>query len=282
LTAAWPGRRGRAEAKPVRAAGGVRTGCEPLALDAASERAVLLLHGFGDTPQTFCYLAPALHKAGFAVHVPLLPGHGRLLEDFDRSSADEWIAASRDSLADLTRRYDSVGLGGLSMGGTIAVLLAAELPSLRALVLMAPYMVMPPMIAAASMSHRVWGRFTGPIQSASNASIRDAAERERNVGYGETTARSLNQLWLLTRRARAALPRVTAPTLVIQSSEDNRLKPRAAHNVLRRLGSTTKRLVFTQGSGHIITVDHGYEAVITEVREWFDAHLGVTPARTAT
>jgi len=277
-----PGRRRPVESTPAFAPAPVRRGCESLIISAPGQRAVLLLHGFGDTPQTFSYLAPALCDAGFGVHAPLLPGHGRSLLDFDRSSAADWVAAAGEALDELARRYERVGVAGLSMGGALAVLLAAGSPAVRALVLMAPYVAMPPLMGAASMLHRVWGRFVNPIQSASEESIRDTIERERNVGYGETTASALNQLWRLTRQSRAALPRVTAPTLVLQSSEDNRLKPRIAENVLRRLGSTSKRLVFIHGAGHIITVDYGREEVITEVREWFDAHLGTPRPRTAT
>jgi carboxylesterase len=259
---------------------GVRAGCEAILLESRGDSAVLLLHGFGDTPQTFCYLAPALHAAGFAVHAPLLPGHGTSIEDFARTSAADWVEASRAALRSVSERYDNVGIAGLSMGGALAILVAAESRDVGAVVLMAPYVVMPPTLAAASAVHRVWGGFAGTLTAQSNTSIRDPLERARNLGYGQTNARLLNELWRLGRRARRALPSVTAPTLIIQSREDNRIRPRIAQRVLARLGSTEKRLILTAGAGHIITVDHGYAAVVEEVRDWFAAHLGAN-ARSA-
>lgn len=254
--------------------GAVRPGCEEIRLEAPGDRAILLLHGFGDTPQTLSYLAPDLHRAGFTVHAPLLPGHGRTMVEFGRSSADEWLDAARTALRELSASHARVGLCGLSMGGALAILLAAGHAELRALALIAPYVAMPARLVAAAASHRLWGPLAGVIGASDERSIRDPVERERNLGYAETTGRLLNELWRLGRRARRAVPDVKVPTLVIQSREDNRIRPRTAERLVSRLGATEKRLVFTEGAGHIITVDHGRDAVISEVRDWFAAHLG--------
>ena len=67
--------------------------------DPSTGRAVLLLHGFGDTPQTLHYVADALHAAGYTVRAPLLPGHGRTLAAFGATRAKQWISAARDAYA---------------------------------------------------------------------------------------------------------------------------------------------------------------------------------------
>jgi len=75
-------------------------------------------------------------------------------------------------------------------------------------------------------------------------------------------------------RARKALPEVTAPTLIVQSREDPRISPEIAESALQSLGAREKRLVWTEGAGHIITVDFGRERVFTEVENWLRAHDG--------
>lgn len=168
------------------------------------------------------------------------------------------------------------------MGGTLAVILAAESLDVRALALIAPYIAMPRRHVAAAALHRVWAPILGP-RAGREISIQDPVERERNLGYGWITGRALHQLWVLVRRARRDLPRVTAPTLIMQSREDNRLSPLSAEHVHRTIGATVKRLVLTSGGGHIATVDRGRDAVISEVREWFSAHLAASlPATSAT
>ncbi len=104
----------------------VLKGAETIDLQEEGSDGVLLLHGFGDTPQTLSLLASRLHKCGYGVLVPLLPGHGRTMEAFTRSRADEWIDAARNSLLEMRDRSKAVSVVGLSMGGALAVLLAAE------------------------------------------------------------------------------------------------------------------------------------------------------------
>jgi esterase/lipase len=42
---------------------------------------------------------------------------------------------------------------------------------------------------------------------------------------------------------------------------------------MQLLGAAEKRLVLTEGSGHIITVDYGRQRVLTEVERWLTAHV---------
>src|SRR6266403_2338323 len=92
-------------------------GADTIDLQEEGSHGVLLLHGFGDTPQTLSLLARRLHKSKYSILVPLLPGHGRTMEAFTRSRADEWIDAARNSLLEMRDRSKTVSVVGLSMGG---------------------------------------------------------------------------------------------------------------------------------------------------------------------
>ena len=93
---------------------GIVLGATTIDLAADGNRAVLMLHGFGDTPQTLQYLAAYLHGQGWAVRAPLLPGHGRTLHEFSASRAEEWIAFAGAELDALRARYDTIAIVGLS------------------------------------------------------------------------------------------------------------------------------------------------------------------------
>jgi carboxylesterase len=248
-------------------------GAETIDLQGANSRGVLLLHGFGDTPQTLGLLARDLHSHGFGVRAPLLSGHGRTVEAFVASRRGQWLDSARQELESFRRRYSTVGIGGLSMGGAIAALLAAENRDLCALVLIAPYFGMRLNYRAAAASYWLWAPLVGTVKSKSPGSIRDPIEREKSVGYGVFTGRLLYELWRVARRARLALPLVHIPTLLIQSKADPRLAPSIAERAFESLGTDDKRLVWVEGAGHVITVDYGREHVFQEVRDWLDAHL---------
>ncbi|HEY0529057.1 MAG TPA: alpha/beta fold hydrolase [Gemmatimonadaceae bacterium] len=246
-------------------------GADAIDMQEEGSHGVLLLHGFGDTPQTLALLAKRLHRSGYSVFAPLLPGHGRSMDAFTRSRATDWIQAARESMAEMRARHEAVSVVGLSMGGALAVIVAATSEA-ESIALIAPYLGMPRVLRAAAMVHRVWGRFAGAIDARNPKSIRDPIEREKNLAYGAVTGSALYQLLRIVRQARRALPMVTAPTLIIQSREDPRIAPEVAEWVMKNIGAVDKKLVWTTGAGHIITVDYGRERVFGEVERWLAEH----------
>lgn len=234
--------------------------------------ALLLLHGGGDTPQTLRYLADALSERGFAISAPLLPGHGRTLREFAKVSADELTEAAHHHYAELRSRHDRVGLIGVSMGAALAAHVAAQRSDVTALGLVAPYLAMPPRIARAARLSWLWGPLIPLFDSSDGVSILDPAEQQRNLAYGAFSAAALNALYHVVESADAALPRITAPTLMIQSLTDNRISAHAAERAFARIGASEKRLVWVTGAAHIITVDYGRERVFAELGDWMMAH----------
>ena len=237
--------------------------------------AVLLLHGGGDTPQSLRYLAAYLYAHGYDVRAPLLPGHGRTLREFTRVRADDWLQAARNGYRELVATHDWVGIAGLSMGGALAVQVAAETPGLPALALLAPYFAMPAYIAVAARLTRLWAPiapFVRAIDPAAAPSIHDRAEADRSLGYGVFTPPALRALHRTVLRAIRVLPNVKAPTLMIQSREDNRVSPPAAQQAFDRIGTRDKELVWLTGAGHVITVDYGREQIFQRVVDFFARH----------
>jgi carboxylesterase len=259
---------------------GVVTGAEAIELE-GGPRAVLLLHGFGDTPQSLAALAAFLHGRGWTVHVPLLPGHGRSLRAFATSGADEWIGAAGAALSALQRGHPATAIVGQSMGAALAVGLASGRGDVPALVLLAPYMTMLPRVARIARHHR-WVSLAVPyVRSRHEGSIRDPAERARSLGFGVTPVRLLPELQRVARRAWEAAPALRAPVLVLQSRQDNRISEEDAAAAFGRLGSAVREMHWTEGNGHVLSVDYGRDEVFAGIASWLDRHVarpGTPPA----
>jgi len=248
---------------------GIIEGAEPIVRERAGTReAVLLLHGFGDTPQTLTYLADELHARGWDVHAPLLPGHGRTLRSFGSSRSQQWVGAAREALDYLLARYHRVGLVGLSMGGAVAAILAAERDRVVALALLAPYVELPPRLRRLVRHHQLIHVLTPVLRGNTERSILDPAERTRSLGYRAMTPTLARELSVVAERARMALPRIRIPTLLAQSRQDNRLASAVAERAFAALGAKDKELVWLEGAGHVITVDYGRDKVIAAVADW--------------
>lgn len=253
---------------------GVLTGAGTIDLRrAGGDRAALVLHGFGDTPQSVAHLADYLHGAGWAVRAPLLPGHGRTLRAFGRSSAADWLELARGELAALRARHRRVVIVGQSMGGALATILAAESPAPPAIVLLAPYLGMPAGVRRLARLHRLWSPLLPYVDSGGATSILDEAERERSLSYGAVNGRVLHELLVVVERAQAAQSLVRSPLLIVQSRRDNRIAEDVTRTAFGRFGSERKRLVWLDEGGHVLTVDHGRDRLFALVSAWLDGEV---------
>lgn len=250
---------------------GIVPGAAALDLPRDNAPGALLLHGGGDTPQVMAELAEFLHRRGFSVRVPLLAGHGRSLPDLASANAATWYQDVRHQLDAMRAKHRTVSVVGLSVGGALAITLAAEC-DLPALVLLAPYVAMPRAVARLAATSALWGWLLPYFSSGNARSIHDAKAAARALGRGILTPAALRAFYDVVTDATEALPRVHAPTLVIQSREDNRIPRESAERAFQRLGSSEKRLVWTEGAGHVITVDFGRERVFELTANWLETH----------
>src|SRR5688500_11065150 len=115
----------------------VLPGAEPFSA-AGGQAGVLVLHGFTGNPQSMRGLAQAFAAAGFTVELPLLPGHGTVIEDMIPTRWADWSGAAEQAYDDLRAKCDKVLVAGLSMGGTLSAWLAAHHPEISGLVLVNP------------------------------------------------------------------------------------------------------------------------------------------------
>ncbi len=102
-------------------------GAEPIRHD-GGDVAVLLCHGFTSTPGSMAEWAAALADDGRTVSVPRLPGHGTTWQEMNRTRWQDWYAAVENELLDLSATHGPVFVGGLSMGGALALRLAVHHP----------------------------------------------------------------------------------------------------------------------------------------------------------
>ncbi len=262
----------RRDGARARSADGVLIGAEGFRLERPGAPGVLLLHGAGDTPQTLRELGERLYAEGFAVSAPLLPGHGRSVRDFAHVSARSWEAAALAAYDELHDGRPWTAVVGLSMGGALAALTAAVRPDVAALVLLAPYLDLPFRLRVSAIFAPVAALFSPYYSSEDARSIRDPAAAAESIAYGVFTPRGLRVLRDTADAAARALPRVTAPTLIVQSERDNRVAPAVASRALERLGATDKRLEWVSDGGHVITVDYGKERVFALTEEWLRGH----------
>jgi carboxylesterase len=276
--AAWRARAGRRIERAYRAvhptdAEGIVIGAGSFLLEGRNGRALLLLHGSGDTPQTLRYLGERLNAAGYTVYAPLLPGHGRSPSAFTSVSARGYRAAAAEALEVVRAKAPWVGVVGLSMGGAIAVQLAAAASDIRVLVLLAPYLTPPAHVQWVARLSPLWGLVQPQLAGRGERSVHDPAARDTSHAYGTFPPRALRALMATAAAGRAALRDITVPTLVVNSRDDNRIPSALAEGATDALRAPVERK-WVEGCGHVITVDYCRDTVANLTLDFLARHGG--------
>lgn len=255
---------------------GIIAGAQPETLQASSTHAVMVLHGFGDTPQSVRELAHSLHSRGWTVEVPLLPGHGRTLAEFGMAGSHDWIGYTRDQVARLRRTHDHVSLVGLSMGAALCAIVAAERDDLDALVMLSPYLSMPAYVRRLAPLLRVSGKLAPFRASAGRTrSIHDPVAGAQSLGFGAISGHLLAELHDVTSIALDSIPHVSVPTLYMAARNDSRVPVNDTLRNWRQLQTNDREFRLLEHSGHIMTVDHEKHIVFAETARWLSEHAGL-------
>jgi carboxylesterase len=241
---------------------------EPFFADAAPSDdgqrvGVLLSHGFTGSPASMVPWGRYLAEQGYAVAVPRLPGHGTTWQEMNRTRWQDWYAEVERSFEKLRANCDHVVVGGLSMGATLALLLAAERQSEVAGIVSVNVSIdnKDPRRFALPLLKRVVPSFPGIADDVKKPGVTES-------GYDRLPLRAAAELVSLYKHLRPQLPRITQPLLVFRSSEDHTADP-GSHDLLMRSVSSrdlTERVL--ENSYHVATLDYDAPVIFEESAEF--------------
>jgi carboxylesterase len=223
----------------------------------------LLVHGFTGSPQGLRGVGDYLAARGVMVSAIRLPGHGTTWQDLNTRTADEWIDAVETGFAKISASTDEVFIVALSFGAALALDFAARNPDRVAGV-----------VTFAGLVHTSDPRrFLAPVLSrlvkslpAVGNDIADPSQRE--IAYERLPAAGAYHMLRVVKRARAALPQVTAPILVMHGRNDHIVHPRNADIIYNSVGSMDKELVYLERSFHVVTLDYDREELLRRTFEF--------------
>jgi len=233
---------------------------------------VLLSHGFTGSPASMRPWGEHLASLGYAVEVPLLPGHGRTWQEMVPTRYADYAAEIESRYVDLAARCDLVFVCGLSMGGTLVLDLAERHPEIAGVVLVNAAVASDnkQLLLLPVLKHLV------KAFPAIGGDIKKPGATEG--AYDKTPLKSLSSLVAAWKRVRAGLGRITCPVLLFRSEEDHVVDPSSARIILAEIGSTdvTERLL--TDSYHVATIDNDAETIFTESAAFIARVAAARPA----
>ena len=217
---------------------------------------VLVLHGFTGSPASVRPWAEHLNEAGYAVSVPRLPGHGTRWQDLNRTTYADWYAEAESAFEKLASDCDRIVVAGLSMGGCLALDLAARRGrEVTGLVLVNP------IVNSERRDVRLLPllKYVVPALPGIGNDIKKAGSDE--VGYGRTPLRAAHSMFQAIRIVRSRLPEVTQPLLMFRSRTDRVVDPSSGRIILATVSSRDLEERVLEDSYHVATLDHDAPAI---------------------
>lgn len=216
------------------------------------EPGALLIHGFPGSPAEIRPLAQTLFNAGWSAHAPLLPGFGPDIKTLFERDHEMWIETVNAALESLAQNHHPILVVGHSMGGALALYTARD-HALDGLILLAPFWKLP--------LDGFWLRFFSPVlhlvmPKAKPFKLLDFDRPEMRKGIREflpeidlddpqvqakireitIPTRIFTELRRLGQKARRSAPAITSPTLILQGTKDEIVRPARTRELLVDLG----------------------------------------------
>ncbi|WP_030909468.1 alpha/beta hydrolase [Streptomyces sp. NRRL F-5126] len=236
----------------------VLPGAEPF-LHEGGDVGVLLCHGFTGSPQSMRPWGEYLADRGLTVSLPLLPGHGTRWQDMQLTGWQDWYACVEVALAELAERCERVFVCGLSMGGALALRLAAKH---RAEI--AGIVVVNPAVRVHGLSAYALPALRHVVRTTKGVADDIAKGGGKEIGYDRVPLHAAHSMRRLFALVDGALPQVTQPLLLLRSREDHVVPAWDSERVLSRVSSADVREIVLEHSYHVATLDHDAERIFEE------------------
>jgi carboxylesterase len=235
----------------------------------------LILHGFLDNISSIRTIETSLLSLGLPIHTPLLRGHGaespHALKDVKWK---EWVVDANSALEGLLAESEKVIIIGFSMGGAIALLLAADhKEKIDSMVLAAPavHLINPfapgrPLNFLLPLVALILKRIYFPYDS--------SGLYQNSYAWAPITA--IESLFDLSRMARSRLPEIKVPALLIQGRKDHTIAQENIEIIFAGLATPAalKQVIWFEKSGHGMFDQSEKEDVIRVINHYVRERIG--------
>jgi len=242
---------------------------QPIFLSGSQKTALLFIHGFTASPSELYPTAQLIYQLnGCTLSAPLLPGHGSNPRFLNRSNWEEWYNAVEKELNFLMENHDQVFVGGLSMGGLLALHAGSQVKGLKgAISINAPIFNRSPLLTTASP---LIGRIRPYYPKKGGTRLRSLEEAGR-FAYNVIPAKAFQSLMNLRNTIMEETDNINLPVLLIQSLRDESVHPRSVQYLQEKIKHT--ELIELHCSEHIATMGSEKEKIARAIVDFIESNI---------
>ncbi len=230
----------------------------PPSFTGSSRFGALVIHGLTSNPDSMRAIAKALGASGFHVELPLLPGHGTVMEDLVPIRWSDFVGTVEAAYTALAARVDKIVVVGLSLGGALTLRVGANHPEVAGLVCINP--VAEPQVP--EIIEMLQGMLDGGTEVLPGVRGDLADPDATESGYDGTPLRTLFSMLVDGIAPMAGeYPGMRMPLLLLNSPQDHVVEPRQSEFLAANYGGSIERISLDR-SFHVATLDYDKDLII--------------------
>lgn len=233
---------------------------------------VVLIHGYMAAPFEMKGLAEHLGRKGLWVYAPRLKGHGTSPEDLAIRNYMDWVAAVEKGYAIMSHLCHQVVVGGFSLGGLLALDLAARLKDIKGVFAVCPSMRLQDFSSKFVPAVDVWNRVMKKVRL--NGATKEFVENQPenpHINYFRNPVSGVLELERLMDAVAYKLPDIRMPSFVVQALGDPVVRPSGSKRAFDHIGSEDKSYLLFNFDHHGILMGEGsakvYKAIWNFIKE---------------
>ncbi len=202
---------------------------------------VMMIHGFGASPQQTKELAEFLAEKNITVYAIRVPGHGTNLDDMESKRWEDWYSEVEEKFESFDQQTKKTYVLGIS-GGALLTLNLASNKTLDGIIVIAP----PIFFQDNKMNYVEIYKY---IERYHYFGIE---ESQIGYAYENLPTKSIAELSEFGRVTKKNLNKIIEPILILQSNMDTLVNPKSAKYVLENVNSEQREIWWVNKLGHVI------------------------------
>lgn len=219
---------------------------------------VVLVHSYLANPREVRSLARYLQRKGLWVYAPRLPGHGTSSADLANRKNEEWLEAVETGYVLLSNICRKVVVGGVSVGGCLALELASRIGSVSGVFALCPPYRLQDFSTKFMPALDVWNRMLSKVRGELVPGSLEFTADNPHVNYNVNPYSGIREVGELLETMQTGLKRVTQPVMIVQSDTDPIVDTKSARKVYAALASRAKEYHLVASNRHVLV--NGQEA----------------------
>jgi esterase/lipase/1-acyl-sn-glycerol-3-phosphate acyltransferase len=230
---------------------------------------VVLVHSYLAVPEEVKALARYLRKQGVWVYAPRLPGHGTSPDDLSVRKYKEWVEAVENSYVLMDTICDRVLIGGVAVGGNLALDLAARVGDVAGVFALCPPLTLRDYSTNFMPGVDVWNRVINKMKRGEHdRQFFEFSHGNPHVNYPRNPVAGVREVGEFLESIEKSYAAISQPALIIQADNNPVVDPKGSLQLYDSIGSAQKEFCLLSYDRHVLVNGEGAENVFRKVGEF--------------